>query len=310
VTPVRTTALAAAVVTLSATAIAVGMAPAASAAVSPGTYAVTNVGSGKCVDAASAATANATVVQQYSCNGSGAQSWTFAATDSGYFRIGAAGAPTQVWDVANVSTADSALVHLWAYGGGANQQWQPVDEGNGNYHLVSRNSGKCLDVPGASVNDGVQLQQYTCNGTAAQSFSIGGGGTNPPPPPNTPDFGPNVSVLHPVHAAVDDPEQAQLVFSQQERAQFGAGRYALLFTPGTYNVDANIGYYEQVAGLGLTPGQVTINGQVHVEADWDGGNATRTSGVRRGSDHQPARWHQHLGRVPGRPLRRCRSTAT
>jgi len=197
VTPVRTAVLAAVVVTLSATAVSIAMAPAASAAVNPGTYTVTNVGSGKCVDAATAATANATVVQQYSCNGSGAQSWTFTATDSGYFEIGAASAPAQVWDVANVSTADQALVQLWLYGGGANQQWQPVDEGNGNYHLVNRNSAKCLDVPSASVNDSVQLQQYTCNGSAAQSFSIGGGGTTPPPPAGTPDFGPNVTVFDP-----------------------------------------------------------------------------------------------------------------
>ncbi|MFI9382183.1 RICIN domain-containing protein [Kutzneria sp. NPDC052558] len=251
------------------------MAPAASAAVNPGTYTVTNVSSGKCVDAASAATANATVVQQYSCNGSGAQQWTFTATDSGYFRIGAASAPAQVWDVTNVSTADQALVQLWLYGGGANQQWLPVDEGNGNYHLVNRNSGKCLDVPGASVNDSVQLQQYTCNGTAAQSFSIGGGGTTPPPPPGTPDFGPNVTVFDPSMSASTIQSKLTSVFSAQETAQFGTGRYALLFKPGTYNVDANVGYYEQVAGLGLTPGQVTINGQVHVEADWDGGNATQ-----------------------------------
>ncbi|HTI25870.1 MAG TPA: RICIN domain-containing protein [Kutzneria sp.] len=274
---VRTTALAAAVVTLSATAMSIGLAPAAGAAVSPGTYTVTNAGSGKCVDARSAATANDTAVQQYTCNGTAAQSWTFTATDSGYYQIGASTATGQVWDVANVSTADSAVVHLWTYGGGANQQWQPVDEGNGNYHFVNRNSGKCLDVPGASVNDSVQLQQYTCNGTAAQTFSLSGGGTTPPPPPpppNQPDFGPNVSVFTPSTPQSTIQDKLNSVFNQQQSAQFGTGRYALLFTPGTYNVDANVGFYTEVAGLGLTPGQVTINGQVHVEADWMGGNAT------------------------------------
>ena len=275
-TPVRTAALAAVVVTLSATAATIAMAPAASAAVNPGTYTVTNVGSGKCVDAASAATANATVVQQYTCNGTAAQTWTFTATDSGYFQIGTANATTQVWDVTNVSTADQALIQLWAYGGGANQQWQPVDEGNGNVHFVNRNSGKCLDVPSASTADSVQLQQYTCNGTAAQSFTLSGGGTTPPPPPpgNTPDLGPNVSIFDPSMSASTIQNKLNSVFSSQETAQFGTGRYALLFAPGTYNVDANVGFYEEVAGLGLTPGQVTINGQVHVEADWMGGNAT------------------------------------
>ncbi|MDT4989149.1 MAG: hypothetical protein QOI74_3243, partial [Micromonosporaceae bacterium] len=38
---------------------------------------------------------------------------------------------------------------------------------------------------------------------------------------------------------------------------------------------ANVGFYTQVAGLGLTPDAVNINGAVHAEADWFGGNATQ-----------------------------------
>src|SRR5258707_10953264 len=58
------------------------------------------------------------------------------------------------------------------------------------------------------------------------------------------------------------------VFNAQVSNQFGSQRYALLFKPGTYNVDANVGFYTQVAGLGLTPDAVVINGAVHAEADW------------------------------------------
>lgn len=47
-----------------------------------------------------------------------------------------------------------------------------MDEDGGAYHFVNRNSGKCLDVPGASTQDGVRLQQYTCDGSAAQSFQV------------------------------------------------------------------------------------------------------------------------------------------
>src|SRR5581483_2709468 len=50
-------------------------------------YTVVNKNSGKCMDAAAAATANGTVVQQYTCNSSAAQNWQFVATDSGYFKI-------------------------------------------------------------------------------------------------------------------------------------------------------------------------------------------------------------------------------
>ena len=40
------------------------------------------------------------------------------------------------------------------------------------YVLVNANSGKCVDVAGASQADGANIQQYTCNGTLAQVFDI------------------------------------------------------------------------------------------------------------------------------------------
>lgn len=38
--------------------------------------------------------------------------------------------------------------------------------------LTARHSGKCVDVPGKSVEDGVQLTQYTCNGGMNQAWWI------------------------------------------------------------------------------------------------------------------------------------------
>ncbi|MEV1170553.1 RICIN domain-containing protein [Nonomuraea sp. NPDC049784] len=244
--------------------------PVAQAAVPTGLTTVVAKHSGKCVDARAAATANGTAVQQYACNGSGAQLWQFQATSDGYYRVNSSLNAAQAWDVTGVSTADSAPVQLWAYGGGNNQQWLPVEESGGTYHLVNRNSGKCLDVPGASTADSVQLQQYTCNGTAAQSFTLSGGGGGP-----NPDLGPNVRVFDPSMPAFTIQSQLNSVFSQQQSNQFGSNRYALLFKPGTYSVDVNVGFYTQVLGLGQTPDAVTINGAVHAEADWFGGNATQ-----------------------------------
>jgi len=133
---------------------------------------IVNKNSGKCVDAKAAATANGTAVQQYTCNGTTAQQYQLAATTGGYVRVNNRGNVSQALDVTDMSTADSAKIQLWAYGGGLNQQWQAVDEGGGYYHFVNRNSGKCLDVPGASTADAVQLVQYACNGTGAQSFRL------------------------------------------------------------------------------------------------------------------------------------------
>lgn len=245
---------------------------AAAAAIPTGYTTVVNKGSGKCVDARSAASADGTAVQQYTCNGSAAQNWQLVATSDGYYRVNSNLDATKAWDVTDVSTADSATVQLWTYSSGNNQQWLPVAEADGAYHFVNRNSGKCLDVPGASTTDSVQLAQYTCNGTAAQSFTLGGATTNPP---GTPDFGPNVTVFDPSMSASSIQSKLDSVFAQQETNQFGSARQALLFKPGTYSANANVGFYTQVAGLGFSPDDVTINGAVHAEADWFQGNATQ-----------------------------------
>ncbi|MET0132156.1 MAG: RICIN domain-containing protein [Kibdelosporangium sp.] len=257
------------------TVITVVAAPPASAAIDPGAwYTVTAQHSGKCVDARAAATANGTAVQQYACNSTTSQQWQFQPTSGGYYRVNARNDAAQVWDVTGVSTADGGLVQLWTYGGGNNQQWQPVEEANGAYHFVSRNSGKCLDVPSASTADSQQVQQYTCNNTTAQSFRLTPVGSEPPPGGDI-DLGPNTYVFDPSMSAATIQSRLNTVFSQQERNQFGQNRYALLFKPGNYNVNANIGFFTQIAGLGFTPDSVNINGSVHVEADWFGGNATQ-----------------------------------
>ena len=88
------------------------------------------------------------------------------------------------------------------------------------------------------------------------------------------DLGPNVLVFDPSTPGI----QAKLdeVFKQQESAQFGTGRYALLFKPGTYNgLNAQLGFYTSIAGLGLSPDDTTINGDVTVDAGWFNGNATQ-----------------------------------
>ncbi|MCD9876558.1 coagulation factor 5/8 type domain-containing protein [Streptomyces guryensis] len=88
------------------------------------------------------------------------------------------------------------------------------------------------------------------------------------------DLGPNVLVFDPATPGI----QARLdeVFRQQESAQFGTGRYALLFKPGTYHdLNARLGFYTSIMGLGLSPDDTTIDGDVTVDAGWFNGNATQ-----------------------------------
>ncbi len=96
-----------------------------------------------------------------------------------------------------------------------------------------------------------------------------------PPSSAAPDFGPTVLLFDPSMSAASIQGQLDGVFAQMESNHFGPERYALVFKPGTYDVDVNVGFYTQVLGLGLLPDQVTINGSVHAEADWFNGNATQ-----------------------------------
>jgi hypothetical protein len=93
-------------------------------------------------------------------------------------------------------------------------------------------------------------------------------------PRTTPDFGPNVTIFGPATPGATIQSKLDSIFASQESNEFGAGRYAVLFKPGTYDVDARIGFYTQVSGLGLSPNDVVINGGMRADARWRKGNAT------------------------------------
>ncbi|UWE09872.1 coagulation factor 5/8 type domain-containing protein [Actinacidiphila bryophytorum] len=100
---------------------------------------------------------------------------------------------------------------------------------------------------------------------AAAAPASARGGHGRPPAPAEPDFGPNVRVFDPATPAADIQAALNAAAQQQVTSEFGTGRFAFLFKPGTYDVDAQLGYYTSVAGLGLSPDDVTINGAVRVE---------------------------------------------
>ncbi|MDQ0485538.1 coagulation factor 5/8 type domain-containing protein [Streptomyces cellulosae] len=88
------------------------------------------------------------------------------------------------------------------------------------------------------------------------------------------DLGPNVIVFDPstpgIQATLDE------AFARQEKDQFGPGRYQFFFKPGTYQgLNAQLGFCTSVSGLGLSPDDTTIHGDVTVDAGWFDGNATQ-----------------------------------
>jgi beta-glucanase (GH16 family) len=139
-------------------------------------YNLVNHNSTACVDAANYGTTNGTAVQQWTCGAQQHnQEWQFRTTDSGYYKIVSRSAASQgeVWDVTNLGTPNGTPIQLWQFGGGTNQQWEPISLGNGLFEFTDRASGgRCLDVPGGSIANGARLQIYDCNGTQAQKWTL------------------------------------------------------------------------------------------------------------------------------------------
>ncbi|MET9992889.1 glycosyl hydrolase [Streptomyces mutabilis] len=84
-----------------------------------------------------------------------------------------------------------------------------------------------------------------------------------------PDFGPNVVVFDPSMPSAAIQAELDAVHATQKDNEFGTERRAFLFKPGEYAVDAQLGYYTSVAGLGSSPDDVTIDGAVRVEGRGD-----------------------------------------
>ncbi len=84
-----------------------------------------------------------------------------------------------------------------------------------------------------------------------------------------PGLGPNVVVFDPSMSVSQIQATTDAIYAKQVDAEMGTDRYALLFKPGTYGTAAQplqmkVGYYTEVAGLGASPSDVTINGKIEV----------------------------------------------
>jgi F5/8 type C domain-containing protein len=127
-----------------------------------------------------------------------------------------------------------------------------------------------------------EFQIYTGTGTTPTTPPVTttpGGPTLPTS--DTPDFGSNVKIYSPTTPTATIQSDVDAAFNSQlvsPTAQFGTQRYAFLFKPGSYGrVWANLGFYTSVAGLGLNPDDVTINGAVNVDSGWNYGDTSNAT---------------------------------
>ena len=80
-------------------------------------------------------------------------------------------------------------------------------------------------------------------------------------------LGENVYIFTPDDETSQIQETINTIYRRQETAQFEDNRYALYFMPGEYDVSANVGFYTQLAGLGVLPTDTKVSA-VNTYARW------------------------------------------
>ncbi|MCI4066390.1 ThuA domain-containing protein [Micromonospora sp. R77] len=116
---------------------------------------------GKCLDVRNAATADGTQVQLYTCNGSGAQTWTVTPNST----VKALG---KCLDVSGGGSVDGTKIQLWTCNGTGAQSWSAQADGT----VRNPQSGKCLDVAGNNSADSTPVQLWTCTAAANQKWTL------------------------------------------------------------------------------------------------------------------------------------------
>ncbi|MDH6462304.1 glucose/arabinose dehydrogenase [Micromonospora sp. A200] len=116
---------------------------------------------GKCLDVRNAATADGTQIQLYTCNGTGAQTWTVTPNST----IKALG---KCLDVSGGGSADGTKIQLWTCNGSGAQNWSAQADGT----VRNPQSGKCLDVSGNNSADSTPVHLWTCTGAANQKWTL------------------------------------------------------------------------------------------------------------------------------------------
>ncbi|GGP27610.1 coagulation factor 5/8 type domain-containing protein [Silvimonas amylolytica] len=146
------------------------------------------------------------------------------------------------------------------------------------------------------------LALAACGGGSGSTTETSAPAVTPTPAPTANakvDFGPNVLIFDPGMDTASIQSQINNIYSQQHSNQFGTNRFALMFKPGNYPVDINVGFYTHVIGLGSSPDDVQVD-DLHVEADWLNMSQDATQNFWRSAENLSV---QHPASVTPYPVR-------
>ncbi|MFE1834430.1 discoidin domain-containing protein [Streptomyces sviceus] len=227
----------------------------------------TNLSQGRA--ATSSSNENAGTPASAAVDGNTATRWSSAATDDQWLQV----------DLGATASISQVVIN-WETAYGKDYKIQSSSDGSTWTDLRSVTGGDggtdTLDVSGQGRYVRLlgihRATQWGYSTWEFQVFGTTGGGSGPIQGGG--DLGPNVIVVDPSTPNLQ--QRFDQVFAQQESAQFGSGRYQFLLKPGTYNgINAQLGFYTSISGLGLNPDDTQINGDVTVDAGWFNGNATQ-----------------------------------
>jgi hypothetical protein len=134
-------------------------------------YRITNVTSGKVLDAVNCGTANGTLVDQWSSLGNTCQQWRFSSAGTGVYTITNVNSG-KVLDAMNCGLADGTTVDLWSNLGNNCQKWAVIPGGNGKYMLVVENSGMVLDDKNCGTANGTSADLWQWLDNTCQLWTI------------------------------------------------------------------------------------------------------------------------------------------
>ena len=228
---------------------------------------VLNAASGKCIDTPDGGRDDGLQLQQWQCyDGSVNQHWEVTDAGDGFVTIALIDAPTSV--LAAPTAAAAAPVQLATADGNPSQQWRAAANADGSFELRSRlDDSLCMTLADGNLANGARLVLGTCADAAVHRFRFVENLAEDPWKVSNP-FGPSVTVIDRTWLPYAIQAKVDAIFADQQTAQFGNRRDAVIFAPGTYDADISVGFNTQILGAGLLPGDVTINGHVGANADW------------------------------------------
>jgi hypothetical protein len=141
-----------------------------------GQWQLVGVQSGKTVSLINYTYANGAIVNQWDNYNGANQQLLISPLDNGAYSVHFNNSD-KCLDVSGVSLSPGAKVQQWDCVNGANQEWffrpaKNFPSATKEYKLISRASGKCLDVAGRGLYNGAPLQQWTCVDQPNQKFRI------------------------------------------------------------------------------------------------------------------------------------------